>query len=441
MLTPPPRGVVLLDVEDERDFGPILATRPVFEVRVGALNLRERLICAGLGEGLSARTRPVLGELCAALLPATEPSPEGEDREVLVVDGRLVAPVSELLAPFAALLPGASLRIGDRRVARRVRLGGASGALGPAGPEDLPAPPTWSLVTRPWQWLGENDRLLECDAADLARLGAPERRIFGVEFGADSPRGRWLAAAAWSGRLEPGAIQVGGHPLLLGEGARVRAGAVIDTERGPVVLSPGCVVHPLSVVVGPAFLGPGTQVNPGAKLREGTSVGAFCKVGGEIEESIVLDLSNKQHDGFLGHALVGAWVNLGADTNGSDLKNNYGPVRVDLGAGPVDSGESFVGPQLADHAKTGIDTMLTTGAVVGVAANVYGGGFAPRFVPSFAWGGADGLREYRLEEALSTARTVMARRQARWSTSIEKLLRSVFERSAGDRDRVGIARP
>jgi UDP-N-acetylglucosamine diphosphorylase/glucosamine-1-phosphate N-acetyltransferase len=199
------------------------------------------------------------------------------------------------------------------------------------------------------------------------------------------------------------------------------------------------VVHPLSVIVGPAYLGPGTVVNPGAKLREGTSLGAHCKVGGEIEESIVLDLSNKQHDGLLGHAVVGSWVNLGADTNGSDLKNNYGPVRVDLGGGGEDTGSSFVGPHFGDHAKTGIDTMLTTGGVVGVAANVFGGGFAPRHVPSFSWGGSDGLGEYRLDAAVDTAKTVFARRGARWTQAHATLIELLFVAGAEDRRARGVA--
>ena len=235
-----------------------------------------------------------------------------------------------------------------------------------------------------------------------------------------------------------GAFFIEPDRVLIASEAKVRPGAVIDAAKGPVILGAGVVVHPLSVVVGPAYLGPGTVVNPGAKLREGTSIGAWCKVGGEIEETIMLDLSNKQHDGFLGHALVGSWVNLGADTNGSDLKNNYGNVRVDLGDGAIDSGSAFVGQHLADHVKTGIDTMLTTGAVVGVAANVFGGGFAPRFVPPFTWGGSDGFVSYRLEAAIDTARTVFGRRDAGWDARHEDLLRHVHAATAGQRGSLGL---
>ena len=143
--------------------------------------------------------------------------------------------------------------------------------------------------------------------------------------------------------------------------------------------------------------------------------------------------SNKQHDGFLGHAYLGSWVNLGADTNGSDLKNNYGAVRVDLGDGPIDTGQMFVGPTIGDHAKTGINTMLTTGAVLGVAANVFGAGFSVRSVPSFGWGGVTQTREYDLTRALQTARLVMERRRAVWTEAHAALLRHVFERTRSSR--------
>ena len=153
---------------------------------------------------------------------------------------------------------------------------------------------------------------------------------------------------------------------------------------------------------------------------------------------LVGDFVNKQHDGFIGHAVLGSWINLGAGTTCSDLKNNYSAVRVDLGEGAVDSGESFVGPHIGDHAKTGIDTMLTTGAVLGVGANVFGGGFIPRYVPPFSWGGSESLSEYRLEEALSTARAVYARRDAVWTNAAEDALRRHFTASAEIRERYGV---
>jgi UDP-N-acetylglucosamine diphosphorylase/glucosamine-1-phosphate N-acetyltransferase len=146
-------------------------------------------------------------------------------------------------------------------------------------------------------------------------------------------------------------------------------------------------------------------------------------VGGEIENSIMLGYSNKQHDGFLGHSYLGRWVNLGADTNTSDLKNNYGTIRVTLNGEEVNTGRMFLGSLIGDHSKTGINTMLNTGSIIGVAANIFGGGFPPKSIPSFSWGGSDGFETFRLDRALELARTVMGRRKVEFTDADARLLR------------------
>lgn len=445
--------VLLLDDDHAWALGPLADTRPCFEIRLGAFNLRERLQRTVDPGRLRARVRPHLKALLdeTALPPVPSPSLEPGDGSCIVVDGRASGSIEAWREVFQVLDAGPDgLRVDDecgRWVAARLKTSQLPAWID----EDLAttagcqpvrihgsSPPR--VFERPWEWIGANAELLFADAEHLRREGFSARTIFGVRFEEDSARaeilrqtGTWVSARR---AVDPGALLVSDADVLFAPSARVRAGAVIDAEHGPVILCPGVVVHPLAVVTGPAYLGPGTVVNPGAKLREGTSLGAHCKVGGEIEESVVQDLSNKQHDGFLGHAVVGSWVNLGADTNGSDLKNNYGSVRVDLGDGIEDTGLTFVGPHLGDHAKTGIDTMLTTGAVVGVCGNVFGGGFAPRLVPAFGWGGSEGLREYRLDAAIATARVVFSRRQARFTERHEALLRALFDRSAAQRARV-----
>ena len=433
-----PTQLPIVLFEDDRvvDLGPIVHTRPAFELRCGILDLRERVEAIASAGQVYASVRAELIDITRELLPVFD----GGDVEVVAVNAQLTGSVDALARTIGSLESGSEIRVDGRLWMARLPANEIAARAAHRDDDASGAPPGLDFFARPWDVVAANDEHLVGDAAWLATRGAPARRIVGVEFEDSSPRARWSAAAAWIGAGElatafPAATLIDPERILVAEGARVRPGAVIDAEAGPVVLGPGCVVHPTAVVVGPAYVGPGSVVNPGAKLREGTSVGAFCKVGGEIEESVVHDLSNKQHDGFLGHALVGSWVNLGADTNGSDLKNNYGPVRVDLGDGPVDTGLSFVGQHLADHVKTGIDTMLTTGGVVGVAGNVFGGGFAPRFFPAFGWGGADGIREYRLEDALRTARTVMARRDVRWTPAHDDLLRAVFARTAAQRAR------
>jgi UDP-N-acetylglucosamine diphosphorylase/glucosamine-1-phosphate N-acetyltransferase len=334
------------------------------------------------------------------------------DRDVVVrAEGALVYAVADASRVDALLDPSSGLD-----------------ASTDAGPIEI------ELARGLWDHVRRNGAQICEDFRTLSAYGETPRRIFATRFAESSPRAARLVRTRYGG-AELGVVHPGVHliepdSILFGEDCQVRPGVVLDASEGPIVLGSGVEVHSMSVVVGPCSLGPGTLVQPGTRLREGTSVGAFCKVGGEVEDSILLDLSNKQHDGFLGHAYVGQWVNLGADTNGSDLKNNYAPVRVDFGTRQIDTGETFVGPLLGDHVKTSINTMLNTGSVVGTGSNLFGADFPPRFVPPFAWGGADAMVEYRLDRALQTARAVLARREVEWTAAYQTLLEELFASTA-----------
>jgi UDP-N-acetylglucosamine diphosphorylase/glucosamine-1-phosphate N-acetyltransferase len=159
-------------------------------------------------------------------------------------------------------------------------------------------------------------------------------------------------------------------------------------------------------------------------------------VGGEVEESIIHSYSNKQHDGFLGHAYLGQWVNLGADTNNSDLKNNYGNVKVILNdSEPIDSGSMFVGLTMGDHSKTSINSMINTGTVIGVSSNIFGSGFPPKYVPSFAWGGSDSMTTYDINKAIAVAKKVMERRDIPFTSLEENLFKEVFNLTQDERSK------
>jgi UDP-N-acetylglucosamine diphosphorylase/glucosamine-1-phosphate N-acetyltransferase len=194
--------------------------------------------------------------------------------------------------------------------------------------------------------------------------------------------------------------------VIIEKGAEVEANTVIDARQGPVYIGKGAIIRPLTYLKGPLSIGP------------------MCRIGGEVGESIFHGHSNKQHYGFIGHSYVGEWVNLGAGTTNSDLKNNYSSVKVTIGGKQIDSGEKFVGCFMGDHAKTGIGTLITTGAAIGVAANVFGGGVTPRVVPSFSWGEKE---VYQIDKAIEAARMAMKRRGVDLSKSNEDLLRKVFE--------------
>ncbi len=239
-----------------------------------------------------------------------------------------------------------------------------------------------------------------------------------------------------AGQVHPSAVVFGpADRLYIGPGAEVHPFVCLDTRNGPVTLEAGVQVHPFTRIEGPCYVGAGS-ILLGAKVREGCSIGPMCRVGGEVEESIIHGYSNKYHDGFLGHAYVGEWVNLGALTTNSDLKNDYGTVSVVMGGATVDTGSTKVGAFIGDHVKTSIGTLLNTGTIIGTAAVLVATGAPlPKYVPPFAWflNGMIG-KGFGLTPLLQTARTAMSRRKVEMTPEDEELLRTVFARTAEDRE-------
>lgn len=218
------------------------------------------------------------------------------------------------------------------------------------------------------------------------------------------------------------------HQIFLEPGVQLRA-AVLNAEAGPIYLGRNVQVQEGALIQGPFAALEGSVVNLGAKMRRNTSIGPFCKVGGEVSQSIILGYSNKGHDGFMGNSVIGEWCNWGANTNNSNLKNDYGSVKLhSYATGQLeDSGRQFVGLFMGDHSKAGIGTLFNTGTVVGVNVNVFGAGFQPKHIPSFRWGGADsGFTTYQLEKALLVARTTLERRGQAFTEADEAILRHVF---------------
>ncbi len=232
--------------------------------------------------------------------------------------------------------------------------------------------------------------------------------------------------------LMPGAHLVSPGAIALHPTARVSPGAVLDASDGPIIVERDALIEPHSFVAGPCWIGAGTHVL-GGKLGGGVSLGPVCRVAGEIEESIFQGYGNKRHHGFVGHSIIGAWTNLGALTTTSDLKNNYGTVRVSIDGRVHDTGESKVGAFLGDHVKTAIGTLLTTGAVVGPAANLVGGAVSsPKELPAFAWWDGVTVSPYDLEKFVATARIVCSRRSQTFGEEQEALFRRLAtERRSG----------
>lgn len=222
-----------------------------------------------------------------------------------------------------------------------------------------------------------------------------------------------------------------GDAIYIEEGAKV-FGAILNATSGPIYIGKNAEIMEGSVVRGPFALGEHSTLKMATKAYGDSSIGPHCKVGGEISNVSFQGYSNKGHDGFLGNSVIGEWCNLGADTNSSNLKNNYGKVQVWNYAGEAmaDSDQQFCGLIMGDHSKTGINTMLNTGTVAGVCANIFDSGFPPKFVPSFSWGGANGFETFRLEKGYEVAQRMMERRGIELTGEDKDILKYCFNHDA-----------
>jgi UDP-N-acetylglucosamine diphosphorylase/glucosamine-1-phosphate N-acetyltransferase len=369
---------------------PFSLTRPCSELLFGTLLLRERL-------------ERFAGRPASALVSRDwlESFQEAEAPPVVSTDS--LSADEERLFLLARFVPSAEARFegrGDRPLLLETD-DQVVGCYLPAGlpgpdPEWLGAPtasthPSWERhavegghVDAAWRLVAENPGRLGADlAADAASRGGVERL----------PEGTWA---------------LGENPVMLGAGTVLEPGVVLDTTGGPIRLDDDVHVRAGSRLEGPLYVGRSSILLGGAIGT--SSIGPVSRVRGEIEESVVLGYVNKAHDGFLGHSYLGRWVNLGALTTNSDLKNNYGPVRLGGPDGPVETGLTKLGCLLGDHVKTAIGTRINTGTVVGAGTNLFGDGLPPSWVPAFAWGSGADAATYQLDRFLTVARRVCERR-------------------------------
>jgi UDP-N-acetylglucosamine diphosphorylase/glucosamine-1-phosphate N-acetyltransferase len=229
----------------------------------------------------------------------------------------------------------------------------------------------------------------------------------------------------------PTSCTVLGDPanLLIDEGAAIEPHVVFDTRNGPIWIQQGAQIRAFCRLGGPLVVGGGTRI-VGGHIRE-SSIGPMCVVHGEVSNCVFLGYANKSHDGFLGHSVVGRWVNLGAGTTNSNLKNTYGPVRLNFGAERVETGMTFMGALIGDHVKTAIGTMLPTGCVIGTGANLFGTKRPEAYVPAFAWGTDEPGRVVACRMFLQTAERMMPRRDVAFDDDMRAYLTSVWQHATG----------
>ncbi|MCF6359183.1 MAG: GlmU family protein [Cyclobacteriaceae bacterium] len=216
--------------------------------------------------------------------------------------------------------------------------------------------------------------------------------------------------------------------IFIEEGASIKD-ATLNAENGPIYIGKNANIEEGAIIRGPFAICNNSTVNSNARMRGDITIGPWSKVGGEVSNSIIFGFSNKGHDGFLGNSVIGEWCNIGADTNTSNLKNNYDLIKVwDYEKGSfINSGEQFCGLMMGDHSKCGINTMFNTGTIVGVAANIFGPGFPRTFIPSFAWGGPAGFSTFKLLKVYEMAEVSMRRRHGNFNEEEKEILSTIFE--------------
>ena len=225
--------------------------------------------------------------------------------------------------------------------------------------------------------------------------------------------------------------------IFIEENVTIKPGVVLDASDGPIYIEKNSTIHSNAVIEGPIFLGEACIVKSLTNISGNVTLGKVCKVGGEIEQSIFMPYSNKQHLGYLGHSYLGSWVNIGAGTNNSSLKNNYSKIRAKLSGKDIDTGLRFLGLMMGDHSKSAINTMFNTGTVVGFSCNIFGAGFPDKYISSFLWGGSEGLTVYDVNKSIETAKVMTSRRKVEFTQDDENLFHEIFNLTKYDRDKKG----
>jgi UDP-N-acetylglucosamine diphosphorylase/glucosamine-1-phosphate N-acetyltransferase len=226
--------------------------------------------------------------------------------------------------------------------------------------------------------------------------------------------------------MPPRVFIVNPEDIIIGSGVNVAQGALLDASKGPIYIGGNCKVDTQAAIYGPCYIGPNSVVAAGKLVA--SSIGHTCRVGGEVEESIFHSYVNKYHAGFIGHSYIGSWVNFGAMTTNSDLKNNYSNIRVSINGKMIDSGSIKVGSFIGDHTKFGIGTLLNTGINIGVSCNLFGGSLiADKEIPSFTWGTTGAYQSYDIDKAIKTAQMSTGRRDHKLSDMEIELLRKLSD--------------
>jgi UDP-N-acetylglucosamine diphosphorylase/glucosamine-1-phosphate N-acetyltransferase len=380
-----------------RTFEPFALTRPTCELRAGALLLRERWELA-------------LGMKASGVVTAAHLRDFDEPWGVSIAKG--VLPKGSIIANSRCAIALTPVTAGDV-----VQLGGRVGAVTIDRDVDAEQLATGELSL---------ETLARSGGREIQSQGRWIDHVWDVIAHLSPMLAEDVLVLATKGRVSSVGIGETVQNVYTEDGAIVEPHVHFDTSAGPVFVRRGATVQAFTRIVGPCMIGADSLV--GSDKISGSAIGEACKVHGEMSATILLGHANKGHDGFVGHSYFGRWVNLGAGTITSNLKNTYGTVQLWTPGGEVDTGLQFLGTLFGDHAKTGIGTSLTTGTVIGAGANIYGSVMPPKAVPPFAWGDQPPYSTYRLDKFIDVARRVMARRHVDLSERQARALTASYEK-------------
>jgi len=404
------KNICIIEDDKYENFLPLVYMRPVYDLRTGILTLREKIEHLFPFTNVFLQCRKYLEEKVRILNPGKHVNDLTDIDECLFINGRVVLnskTVEKILKSGDAVYYAGGDYAGAKLSGKsfeKVKTDFNS-LFNPTNFEELDKIEIEAvMINYPWDLISKNSEQI---INDFVFHKSEKKNI--------------------NGKIYHGSHLLNPFNIYIGDGTTVKPGAVIDAEDGPVYIGKNVNIMPNAVIIGPCYIGDNSIIKAGAKIYQNTSIGEYCKIGGEVEGSIILSYANKQHDGFLGHSYISSWCNLGADTNTSDLKNNYANVVVNINGKEVDTGSKFIGLIMGDHSKCSINTMFNTGTICGISSNIFGSGFPSKNISSFSWGGSDSFTEYNFEKAVEVAKIVMKRRNVEFTSADEKLFKHVFE--------------
>ena len=393
----PMANIILFDDESRDHLLPLTYTRPVGELRVGILTIKEKWEHYLEGSA-SYITQEYLGEKFPIFI----------EEENYVINGG-VLPNERLVKLIKQLDFNEALLYNDELIATKLKVdqfdhlieGGNIDELAGYDLKDTPI----SKINKLWHIFQLNGQEIEADFKILTK-------------------GKTSQAISSTNKV------INPENIFIEEGAEVEC-AILSAKNGPIYIGKNAQVMEGCMIRGGLALCDNAVLKMGAKIYGPTTIGPHSKIGGEVNNSVIIGYSNKAHDGFIGNSILGEWCNLGADTNTSNLKNNYAEVKLWNYPGQrfEKTNAQFCGLVMGDHSKCGINTMFNTGSVVGVSTNVFGDGYPRNFIPSFCWGGTHGFTTYRLDKAMEVAEVVMKRRSVKLSELDESIMAEIFKDS------------